>query len=160
MKVEPQKEHEWLQQLIGEWTFEVEATVEPGCAPGHFQGTESVRTLGGLWIVAEGQGEMPGGGTATTMMTLGYDPQKKRYLGTWIGSMMTHLWIYDGALDAAGKVMALDTEGPNMAAEGKMAKFKDVIELKSDAHRLLSSHMLGDDGKWHHFMTANYRRKK
>jgi hypothetical protein len=160
MKTEPQKEHQWLQKLVGEWTFEVEATMEPGKPPEHFKGTESVRSIGGLWIVAEGQGEMPGGGAATTMMTLGYDPQKKRYLGTWVGSMMTHLWLYDGALDAAGKVLTLDTKGPNMAAEGKMAKFKDVIELKSDDHRVLTSHMLGDDGKWHHFMTANYRRQK
>ena len=160
MKTEPQKEHQWLQKLVGEWTFEVEATMEPGKPPEHFKGTESVRSLGGLWIVAEGQGEMPGGGAATTIMTLGYDPQEKRYLGTWVGSMMTHLWLYDGALDAAGKVLTLDTEGPNMAAEGKMAKFKDVIELKSDDHRVLTSHMLGDDGKWHHFMAANYRRQK
>jgi len=160
MKVEPQKEHAWLQQLVGEWTFDVEATMEPGCAPGHFQGTESVRSIGGLWIVAEGKGEMPGGGTATSMMTLGYDPQKKRYLGTWIGSMMTHLWIYDGALDAAEKVLTLDTEGPDMTAEGKLAKFKDVFEVKSDDHRLLTSHMLDANGDWHHFMTAHYLRRK
>jgi hypothetical protein len=160
MNTKPQKEHEWLHKLVGEWTFEVEASMEPGCAPGHFQGSESVRSLGGLWIVAEGQGEMPGGGAATTMMTLGYDPQKKRYLGTWVGSMMTHLWIYDGALDATGRVLALDTEGPGMTVEGKMTKFKDVIELKSDDHRVLTSHMLAEDGEWHHFMTAHYRRRK
>ena len=64
MKTEPQKEHAWLQQLVGEWTFEVEATMEPGKPPEHFRGTERVRSLGGLWIVAEGEGEMPGGGTA------------------------------------------------------------------------------------------------
>jgi Protein of unknown function (DUF1579) len=119
-----------------------------------------VRSLGGLWILAEGQGEMPGGGSATTLMTLGYDPQKKRYVGTWIGSMMTHLWVYDGALDATARVLALDTEGPDMAGEGKLAKYQDVIELKSDDHRVLTSHRLGDDGKWHWIMTANYMRKK
>ena len=61
---------------------------------------------------------MPGGGPATTLMTLGYDPEKKRFVGTWIGSMMTHLWIYDGALDAAGKVLTLDAEGPSFAGDG------------------------------------------
>ena len=160
IKTEPQKEHRWLQKLVGEWTFEGEATMAPGKPPEKFKGTESVRSLGDLWILAEAEGECPGGGPATMMMTLGYDPQKERYVGTWIGSMMTHLWVYEGALDAAGRVLTLETEGPNMAAEGKMAKFKDVIELKSDDHRLLRSHMLGDDGKWHGFMTANYRRKK
>jgi hypothetical protein len=160
MKTEPQKEHQWLQKLVGEWTSEADAIMGPGKPPEKFKGTESVRSLGGLWILAEGQGEMPGGGAATTMMTLGYDPQKQRYVGTWIGSMMTHLWVYDGALDAAGRVLTLDAEGPSMVTEGKMAKYKDVIECKNDDHRVLTSRVLGDDGTWHEFMTANYRRKK
>lgn len=160
MKTEPQKEHRWLQKLVGEWTYEVDATMEPGKPPEKFKGTESVRSLGGLWTLAEGQGEMPGGGVATTIMTLGYDPQKKRYVGTFIGSMMTHLWVYDGALDEAEKVLTLQAEGPSMAAEGKTATYRDVIELKSRDHRVLTSHMLGDDGTWHGFMTAHYRRKR
>jgi hypothetical protein len=35
-----------------------------------------------------------------------------------------------------------------------------VIELESDDHRLLRSHLLGADGAWHHFMTASYRRRR
>jgi hypothetical protein len=160
MKAEPQKEHQWLQQLVGEWTFEGEMTPAPGKAPEKFTGTESVRSLGGLWILAEGQGEMPDGSPATMIMTLGFDPQKKRFVGTFIGSMMTHLWLYDGGLDDAEQVLTLNTEGPDMSAEGKMATFKDVIEIKSADHRVLRSHMLGDDGKWHEVMTAHYRRRK
>jgi hypothetical protein len=160
MMAEPQKEHEWLQKLVGEWNYESEATMEPGKPPMRFSGTENVRSLGGLWILAEGQGEMPGGGTATTMMTLGYDPQKKRFVGTWVGSMMTYLWVYDGELDAAESVLTLNAEGPSMATEGKIEKYKDVIEFKNDNHRVLTSHMLGDDGEWHGFMTANYRRNR
>jgi Protein of unknown function (DUF1579) len=160
MKAEPQKEHQWLHKLVGEWTVESEATMEPGKPPEKGTGTESVRSLGGLWIVAEGQGEMPGGGAATMIMTLGYDPQKTRYVGTWIGSMMTHLWVYEGALDAAERVLTLEVEGPSMAGDGKMAKYRDVIEVESDDHRVLTSHVLGDDGQWHRFMTAHYRRRK
>jgi uncharacterized protein DUF1579 len=158
MKVEPQAEHRWLEKLVGEWAYEAECSMGPGQPPMRSTGTESARSIGGPWIVAEGRGEMPGGGAATTMMTLGYDPRKQRYVGTWIGSMMTHLWVYDGALDAAERVLTLEAEGPD--AEGKMAKFRDVIELKSDDHRVLTSHMLGDDGQWRQFMTANYRRKR
>jgi len=160
MNAEPQKEHQWLQKLVGEWTYEADCNMGPDKPPAKSGGSEKVRSLGGLWVLCEGQGEMPGGGSATMLMTLGYDPLKKRYVGTWIGSMMTNLWIYDGELDAAGKVLTLNAEGPNMAAEGKMAKYKDVIEFKSDDHRVLTSQMQGDDGKWQQFMTANYRRKK
>src|SRR5688572_16447612 len=120
MHAEPQKEHQWLQKLVGEWTSESEMEMEPGKSPERCKGTESVRSLGGLWIVGEGSGEMPGGGLATMILTLGYDPQKGRYVGTWVGSMMTHLWIYEGSLDAAGKVLTLDTEGPSFVGDGKL----------------------------------------
>ena len=110
--------------------------------------------------VVERQGEMPCDGPVTTMMTLGYDPEKKRYVGTWIGSMMSHLWVYEGELDASGSVLTLETVSPSIAAEGEIVKFRDTIEFKSDEHRVLISHMLGEDGKWLEIMTADYRRKK
>jgi hypothetical protein len=113
-----------------------------------------------MWTVAEGTCEMPGGGTGTTLMTLGYDPQRKRYVGTWVGSMMSHLWIYDGELDAAKRVLTLESEGPSMAGDGSMSKYRDVIEIIDDNHRTLSSYMPTDDGKWQNFMTAHYRREK
>ncbi len=123
------------------------------------RGVEVVRSLGGLWIVAEGGGEMPGGGTATTIMTLGYDPRSHRYVGTFVASMMTHLWAYSGSLDASEEVLTLDAEGPDFTDQ-KTAKYQDCIEFVDDDHRLMTSRVLGDDGNWHHFMTAHYRRKK
>ncbi|MHB8763855.1 MAG: DUF1579 domain-containing protein [Deferrisomatales bacterium] len=158
MTAVPEPEHRWLHRLVGEWTFEGEATMAPGSPPERFAGTESVRSLGGLWILAEGRGEMPGGGTANTLMTLGYDPHRRRFVGTFVASMMTHLWVYEGALDGAGTVLGLDTEGPNPAAGGRMAKFRDEIELRGDDHRVLTSRLLGEDRRWHPVMTSNYRR--
>lgn len=160
MQVEPQKEHQWLQKLVGDWTSEMEANMGPDQGDVKSHGTESVRSIGGLWIMAEGQGDMPDGNPATMIMTLGYDPSAKRFRGTWIGSMMTHLWVYDGELDASGKVLALNSEGPNFEKPGEMMKYKDIIEMASDDHRILTSHLLRSDGQWHQFMTAHYRRTK
>lgn len=160
MEEQPQKEHRWLEKLVGEWTIETEAPVEPGKPPEKFTGTESVRSLGGFWTLSEGKGEMPGGGTATSLMTLGYDPHKKRFVGTFIASMMTYLWVYEGALDAEERALTLDAEGPDMSGEGKMARYQDVIEFKSDDHRVLTSRMLRDDGTWQEVVVAHYRRKK
>jgi hypothetical protein len=159
MHTEPQKEHEWLQQLLGEWTSEAECSTEPGQPPQKFKGSERVRTLGGLWVLCEGQGEMPGGGTADMVITLGYDPERQRYVGTWVGSMMTHLWVYEGFLDSEGKILTLEAEGPSCIGGGKFAKYRDVIEIKNADYRLLTSHILNEDGQWHAFMTAHYRRK-
>ncbi len=160
MQTEPQQEHEWLQKLVGEWDYEHEYKMGPDQPPIKATGTETVKSLGGLWTVGEGEGEMPVGSPATVIMTLGYDPQQKRFVGTFIGSMITHLWIYNGTLDASGKVLTLDTEGPDFSGGPKMAKYQDIIEWVNDDHRTLSSRLQGEDGKWQHFMTAHYRRKK
>lgn len=158
MQTTPQQEHQWLQTLVGEWTYESEALMGPGQPPVKMTGTESVRTLGGLWFQCELQGDCPGGGPSTMQITLGYDPNKKRYIGTFIGSMTNHLWLYDGEVDGGGKVLTLEAEGPSFTDPTKMARYRDVIEIKSHDHRVLTSHLLGDDGQWHNFMTAHYRR--
>lgn len=159
MKSEPQQEHQWLQKLMGEWTCEGEMPAEPGKTAETWKASESVRTLGGLWVLCEATGEMPGGGTSSSVMTLGYDPGRQRFVGTFIASMMSHLWLYEGTLDADRRELTLDAEGPSMAGDGKMAKYQDIITLVSDDERTLTSRMLGDDGKWQQVMFARYRRK-
>lgn len=161
MGAEPDNEHEWLAQLVGDWEYEGEAIMAPGEPAQEFSGTESVRSLGELWVVGEGTVPMPDGGEGTTVITLGYDPQKRRFVGTFVGSMMTHLWIYDGELEEDGKTLTLYTEGPDMApgSEGRMVPYKDVVRLESPDHRVLRSHQRGDDGEWHQFMESHYRRQ-
>jgi Protein of unknown function (DUF1579) len=156
----PQKEHRWLQRLVGEWTFEGEASMGPDKSAEKFTGKESVRSLGGLWILGEGEGEVPGGVTNGTILTLGYDPQKKRFAGTFISTMMANLWVYEGQLDTTERVLTLDCEGPSMTEDGGMAMYQDIIELVSDDHRILRSRVRGNDGQWQEFMVAHYRRKK
>lgn len=160
MMTEPQKEHAWLMKLCGDWTSKGEAMCEPGAAPDTWETTEYVRSLGGLWVLCEGRGEMKDGNVMTSVMTLGYDPQIKEYVGNFVASMMTHMWIYEGALDAKEKVLTLNTEGPVFTEPGKYTKYKDVIELIDDDHRTLTSFILMDDGTWFEMMRADYWRKK
>lgn len=143
--------------MVGDWAAEGEATMEAGK---RWKSVETVRSLGGVWVVAEGRGEMPDGGASTTIMTLGYDPQKKRFVGTFVGSMMSNLWVYEGALDSAEKVLTLNTEGPNFSVPGKSAKYRDVIELLSDDERTLSSFMESANGEWQKVMSGTYRRTR
>lgn len=158
MQVKPQAEHQWLQRFVGDWTYETEADMGPGQGTATFRGTERVRSLGGLWIIGDGEGGMPGGGTGRTQIVLGYDPEKRRYVGTWVGSMMTQLWVYEGEVDAAGRVLTLNSEGPAMSGERKTDRYRDVFEIVSDDHRVMTSQVLGEDGTWRPFMTTHYRR--
>lgn len=156
----PRAQHEWLQKLVGEWTFEHETSPGPDQAPVKFTGIERVRALGDLWVICEGEQNTPESCVGKTIMTLGYDPAKDRFVGTFIGTMMTNLWVYDGTFGPEQKSIVLDAEGPNFVEEGKTAKYQDVIEWIDDDNRLLRSSYLGDDGAWHEFMCAPYRRKR
>lgn len=154
------KEHDWLRQLVGEWTYTFEASAEPGQPPTTHTGTQTIRSLGDIWILSEGRGEFGDGIFDLSQMMLGYDPAKQRFIGTYIGSMMTHLWVYEGTLDPAGNKLTLDCEGPGMTPEAKMAKYKDAVEVKGADHWVLTSRVLGEDGQWTTFMTGNYHRVK
>ncbi len=151
----PQKEHQWLKQLDGEWETEAEIALEPGKVV-KSKGTESVRSLGGFWSVSEMKGDCLGV-PVTGLMTVGYDAQKKKYVGTWVCSMCDWLCQYEGTVD--GQVLTLECEGPNPTT-GKLVKMRDVIEIKGKDHKVLTSSMLGEDGKWVPFMTMTSRRKK
>lgn len=155
----PVKEHEWLQKLVGEWDVEGEM-MEPGQPPQPWRGTEGVLLLGGFWAVSQGKSDnMPGMGPSEMLSCTGYDPRKQRYLSTFIGSMMADLWVSEGTLDDSGKVLTFEGEGPAMGGEGT-ARYRDVIEIKSDDQRVTTSYVQGADGQWQVMMTSHYRRKK
>jgi uncharacterized protein YndB with AHSA1/START domain len=155
----PQPQHEWLQRLVGDWIVESDAA-ESEKSPEAPAWRETVRSIGDIWIVAEGSGPMPDGNEATTVMTLGYDPQRQRFVGTWIGSMMHHLWVYDGELSDDGTTLTLNTTGPDMHVEGATRQYQDVITLTDHDHRALTARLLGPDGDWQVMMTARYRRSR
>lgn len=155
----PTPEHQWLQKLVGEWTYECKAG-SPEHGEAAWGGTEVVRAFGDFWVVGESQGPMPGGGDMTMVITLGYDPQRERFVGTWVASAMPTLWVYEGQLDESGRVLTLECDGPDMMNPGQTRRYRDVIELESDDRRLFSGTMLGDDGEWLIHMTTTYLRKR
>ncbi len=159
MKTEATAQHRWLQQLLGEWRAEGEAPGPAGEPPISWKSEETVRAIGELWVQGEGRGEMPDGTPSLTQMTLGYDESKQRFVGSWLGSMMSYLWVYEGELDESQTVLTLNTVGPDMSGEDLLAHYRDVITLHDKNHRSLTSHMQGPDGEWRAFMTAHYYRK-
>ena len=155
MKATVTDEHAWLRALVGEWRYEM-PSADGGGSVG---GTESVRMLGDVWLLAEGRGQMPDGSPSQSQMLLGYDPGRRCFVGTWVGSMMNHLWVYRGGmLDPSRRMLSLPSEGPSFDMPGKIVQYRDEIEIVSADERLLHGNALGDDGRWVRFMSARYRR--
>lgn len=153
------KERNYLKQLVGEWTYETEASLEAGKPHEKISGTERVRAMGEQWVIAEHEAtilDQP----FTGILTLGLDDHRHRYIGTWIDSHTRELLRYEGSLDDHGKAITLLTETPHPAASGKRVRFREVIEVKDKEHKVLTTSMQGDDGQWAVVQTINYRRRQ
>lgn len=146
------KEHSFLERMVGHWT------VTSSDMTGQKPWEEEVRSLQGIWFVAEGRGEMTDGKRATTILTLGYDPSKGKYVGSWIGSMMDYMWTYEGEVEPSGNVLSLYTKGPAFDGSG-LADYREQITFLDDITRTFTSSTREPDGSWKQFMEARYTRK-
>lgn len=155
----PTKEHELLKQFAGEWTAVAETVPAPGEEALKCVGTETAKMVGGYWLVSNGQAEMMGMQTSS-VLSIGYDPNKKKYIGTFLCSMDSTLWTYEGTMDESGKKLTLMTEGPSPLDPTQKAVFREVLELKDQDHKSFTSYMKTEDGNWQKFVTVEYERKK
>ena len=155
----PMKEHEWLHQLAGDWEADLEVSAGPGQPPLKLKSTDNTRRIGGYWIVTQGEvvaSAMP----FARSLTLGYDPQAKKFMGIWVDSSSTYLGKYEGSLDAAGKALTLEGMTPSPFDPSKLVPVREVIELKGPDQKVTTTSLKGDDGNWMTLVTVNARRKK
>ncbi|MFK7820298.1 MAG: DUF1579 domain-containing protein [Planctomycetaceae bacterium] len=154
MFAKPQAGHEWLNQLVGEWEFRHECVIPDG-EPSETTGTASCRSLGGMWLVIESTGESPEG-SWTSIMMLGFAPEKGVYVGTFVGSNMSNLWLYEGTLEE--NRLTLNTQGPSFDGTGT-SDYRDVIEVFDENTWWLRSSMPNDHGTWMPFMNGKHTRR-
>jgi len=159
MGTRPIREHEWLQKLVGEWRTESEMSMGPDQPKQHGQGSESIKSLGGLWAFAEGEDTMPGGGRMTYYAGIGYDVSFREYRSFWVASVSSHLWTKAGQVSDDGRVLTLTGEGPDMQRDGEKASYRDVFEIIDDNHFTLTHYGQNERGEWQEFITSRYTRK-
>lgn len=158
-KEAPQKEVQALTQWAGEWTSEAEIYMEPGKPPVKSKGWEKSRMIGPHWLVSEGESDLMGM-KYNALTTIGYDPQKKKYIGTTVDSFSSHMHKYEGGFDATGKILTFEGETPNPTNPAQMAKMREVYELKTPDHKIFKTSMQAPDGQWTPLVTISFRRKK
>lgn len=156
MFAKPQHEHQWLDQLIGEWSFEHNCDMPDG-ESSTAQGKMKCRLLGGMWLIAESNGESPEGQAWSSIMTVGFDTVLKHYVGTFVGSMMSNVWQYSGPVEVTANRLPMTCEGPRFDGTGR-CQYRDTIEIVDADTWLLTSEMQTDDSQWIKFLVATHRR--
>ena len=151
----PGPEHELLKKDVGTWDATVEMLMPP--APPS-KGVET-NTLGpgGLWLINDFKSAMMGAPFQGHGIT-GWDPAKKKYVGTWVDSMSTSLSVTESTYTAADRSMTgyINTVGP----DGGPMKLKAVTQMKDDDTRVFTMYMPGPDGKEAASMRITYKRRK
>ncbi len=155
---DPTPQHKWLGQLVGEWHTEVvDPSVGPEAPETKIQITDNVHAVGEYWIVSESETRFSSG-ASHFMMTIGYDPEAKEFIGSWIDANTSHMWTLTGSLDEERQMLTLHGEGPGV--DGKPARFRDDIQLDSPNQKTHRSFLLGVDGKWAPIGEVTYLRKE
>lgn len=151
----PEKEHEFLKRFIGDWETNVEALMGPEQPAVKCTGRIQGKMLGDLWIINTVKSQM-GDVTVEGLQTIGYDPVQKKYIGTWVDSMMNHMWKYEGTVK--GDEITLSAEGPSLEGDGKTTTYQDIYEFTSATEMKITSKAKTASGEWVTFMTGTAKR--
>jgi hypothetical protein len=154
-------EHAWLRQLVGVWDVAADVTGEEaaGAPEMEMRLVEKVEALGDYWIVSQLSADF-GGIPFRSRMTVGWDPAKGRFVATWVDTLSTYLWVYDGELDAARKTLTFEAVGPSPMDPAAATRFRDVTEFDGPDLRRNSSWIQGPDGEWSLLMRSIATRRR
>ena len=146
--------HKRLHNDAGNWTGTMKVyTGAPAGQPMELPIKETGKLFGkGLWVISDfeagpfiGQGQF------------GYDPYKKKYVGTWIDNMNTTLAVMEGEYDESKEalVMTFMSRDPS----GKPVEMRSFTKTDgTDKRNFVMQNKEGD--KWVTAFEINYERAK
>lgn len=156
----PTPEHERLAKGVGTWDATIKSWMQgPQSEPSVSKGVETAKLMpGGLWILSEFHGkfgEMDFHGQGQT----GYDPGKKKYIGTWVDSMSPTIMIMEGDFDPQTHTMTMTSKGVGPSGKPYDAKMVEVHKDKDS--RVFTMSMKSDEtgGEFVKMMEISYLKR-
>ena len=154
---QPGKQHKTLARQVGVWDASLEYLDFNTGKMATSKGTSNrQQPLGPFWLVDRFQAQvmgMPFKGMGTT----GYDPQKKKMVGTWIDSMTPSLMVIEGNWDKDGKVLTMSGMGPG--EDGEPVKTTLVTTVRSTDKHVFQMFTETPDGEDMLMMTITYTKR-
>ena len=157
----PLPEHKILADDAGTWeatikTYMGGADSEPAMSKG--MEVNEVMT-GGMWVVSRFDGKF-GDIKFEGRGQFGFDPVKKKYVGTWIDSMSTILSVLEGEYDDKTKTMTYVGDGYDPDRKAKFTQ-KMVTVRKDKMYKTFTLSMQYEGEKTEtKFMEISYTRRK
>lgn len=129
----PTTEHAKILAGVGDWEGSVTMFDIPGVKPEPVPAKEKVTGIGQFWILSDFTSEfmgMPYHGSGH----VGYDPEKKKYVGTWVDGMSSYFSIMEGDYDASKKALVMRWQAPDMT--GQMASHRSESTETGDTRTM------------------------
>jgi hypothetical protein len=162
MPPKPTAEHKILAADEGTWDAAIKSYPNgPDSEPMAAKGVEVNTVLpGGLWISSTFQADF-GGMAFEGRGQFGYDPNKKKYVGTWIDSTSAALTVLEGSYDAKTKTLTYKGDGVCPIDGTKVAQ-RMVTTTKADGTREFVLYVTGTQtgGKEARVMQIAYTKRK
>ena len=153
-------EHKHLAAEVGVWDAEVKLWPTADAEPMTSKGSETNEMFGSFWLLSKFESDFSGM-KYSGRMQLGYDPQKKKYVGTWIDTMSPYLQTMEGTYDEKTKTSTMLATGVDMGT-GKPSNSKMITRFESDDVKVFEMMMPveGKKDEWWKSMEIKYTRKK
>jgi len=152
-------EHQGLEYEVGTWDAESQFWMTPDTEPLVSKAIEINKMLGTMWLISDYQGDM-GGISFFGHGQFGYDPNKKKYVGTWIDSMSPYLSVMEGTMDPTTKILTMISKGidPMTGQESVSKMVSTPIDHDHKKFEIFAP-VPGKKGEWWKKMEISYTRR-
>ncbi|HMO12873.1 MAG TPA: DUF1579 domain-containing protein [Pirellulaceae bacterium] len=146
-----------FQWEVGTWNAEIRMYGDPEGQPEISKGTETIFMLGDMWLISHFKGEMMGMKFEGSSQ-MSFNPQTKKYTGTWVDSMSPYAMSLEGTWDEQTKT--LTQVGTGMDESGNEMKMKMTNVHNDDGSRLFTMYMQDPGGNEMKAMEIHYTKAK
>jgi hypothetical protein len=154
----PGEPHKFLMSLEGSWTTITRSWMEPDKPPVESTGTcEQKMLLDGRYLQQEYTGDMMGE-KFNGINLIGYDNFTKKYVSTWVDSMSTGIYCFEGTASSDGKTITQESryEDP---VRGPMV-WRSVSRFVDNNTLEYEMYVIPEDGKEEKAMEMTVTRKR
>lgn len=127
---QPTEHHALVLRGVGEWKGKLQNFV-PGME-GVVDAKQTVKPVGKFWTQTRFSCQFMGE-TYVGTGCQGYDPAKKKFIGTWVDSMSSYFAKMEGDYDAKTNTLTMRWQAPDM--EGKMQWHRQHTVQKENSYR-------------------------
>jgi hypothetical protein len=154
----PGEPHKMLASLEGSWTTKTRGWMEPDKPPTDSTGTcEQKMLLGGRYLQQEYTGDMMGE-PFTGINIIGYDNHTKKYVSTWIDSMSTGIYCFEGTVSSDGKTITQENSYDD-PVRGPMI-WRSISRFVDDNTLEYEMYMIPKSGKEEKMIETTVSRKR